>query len=429
MRVLLTGASGFLGRHLAAQLQDRGHEVVCAGRLIPDRGTHVAPVSCNVSIPADFSRDTDPGVWLPRLRDIDAVINAVGIFREHGTQTFDGVHVRSPVALFDACVVARVNRVIQVSALGADAGAKSRYHLSKHRADRHLASLPIDWTIVQPSLIYGADGRSSRLLASLASLPFTPVPGHGDQWIQPVHIDDVTAAIASMLESVEAHRKVIPLVGPEPLRLRDYLVELRRGMGLGKARIFFVPLALMRVAAHLGPALPGSLLDKESLSMLLRGNTADAAPLRALLHREARPPSRFVAPTESAGLRLIAQLHWLLPLLRISIASVWIFTGIVSLGLFPTESSYLLLERVGVPRSVAPLFLYSAAALDLALGIATICMRRRKALWLVQIGLILGYTIVITMHMPEFWLHPYGPLLKNLPMLAAIALLYRLEER
>ena len=61
--------------------------------------------------------------------------------------------------------------------------------------------------------------------------------------------------------------------------------------------------------------------------------------------------------------------------------------------------------------------------LDLALGIATLVMRRRRALWIAQMALMAGYTLLITVFLPEFWLHPYGPLLKNLPMLAAIAVL------
>jgi hypothetical protein len=55
-------------------------------------------------------------------------------------------------------------------------------------------------------------------------------------------------------------------------------------------------------------------------------------------------------------------------------------------------------------------------------------LRRRRLLWLAQMLLIIGYTIIITVRLPEFWFHPYGPLLKNLPMLAAIYLLYTLER-
>jgi uncharacterized protein YbjT (DUF2867 family) len=430
MRVLLTGASGFIGRHLSAVLSAHGHTVVCAGR---QHISSIAPPqridACDASIQADFTRDVEPQAWLPRLRGMDAVINAVGILREQGSQSFQSLHVAAPVALFDACVEAGVRRVIQISALGADSQAMSRYHLSKRRADLHLAALPLAWSVVQPSLVYGRDGESARLFLTLASLPWIPLPGRGEQRIQPIHIDDLTTGIAALLSDPSTYGRVIPFVGPRALTLRDYLAELRSSLGLGRARFVPIPMGIVRAAARLGGAARGSLIDEESLAMLVRGNTSDATVLRGLLGGDARPPGKFIAAPEAAPLRTLAQLAWLLPLLRLSIAIVWIVTGIVSLGLYPVDLSYQLLERVGVPRFLAPAFLYSAAALDLAFGLATLFMRHRRLLWLAQIAVILGYTTIITARMPEFWLHPYGPLLKNIPMLAAIYLLYRMERR
>jgi uncharacterized protein YbjT (DUF2867 family) len=424
VRVLLTGASGFIGRHLAPVLQARGHTVLCGARH-PANDGH----SCEAWVEMDFTRDGDVQRWLPRLRGIDAVINAVGILRESGSQTFRSLHVETPVALFEACVAAGVRRVIQISALGADEHAASGYHASKRRADLHLATLPLDWTVVQPSLVYGAAGESARLFLMLASLPWIPVPGRGDQKIQPIHIDDLTAGIANLLDDDVPRDRVIPFVGPQPLSLRDYLTTLRSSLQLGRARFVSVPLGIVRTAARAGKRIPHSLLDEDSLSMLLRGNTADPGEIQSLLKRPLRSPKEFISVSDVISQRATAQLVWLLPLLRASIAAVWIVTGIVSLGLFPIEASYDLLERAGVPRSLAPLALYSAAALDLALGLGTLFLKNRTWLWLAQIGLILGYTVIITVRLPEFWLHPYGPLLKNLPMLAAIYLLYCLERR
>ena len=416
MRILLTGATGFLGRHLAPALERAGHIVVRAARA---RG----------AMDVDFSRDLDPAAWTPRLEGIDAVINAVGIFREQGEQTFRALHEQAPIALFRACALAGVRRVIQISALGADEGATSRYHLSKRRADLALADLPLDWTIVQPSLVFGVDGPSARFFGALASLPLIPLPGDGEQAIQPIHIDDLIDALVALVSDASTHRRIVPFVGPHPLGLRQYLGELRHALGYGRAHWLAVPLPIVRVAAVAGGVIPGALLDRESLGMLLRGNTADVSNVRSLLGREPRPPAEFVPPELKETLRTQAQLAWLLPLLRLSIAAVWIFTGIVSLGLYPTESSYELLARTGVPMQLAPLFLYGAALLDLLLGVGTLVIRRRRWWWIAQIALILGYTMIITMRLPEFWLHPYGPLLKNLPMLAAIYLLYRCETR
>jgi hypothetical protein len=73
--------------------------------------------------------------------------------------------------------------------------------------------------------------------------------------------------------------------------------------------------------------------------------------------------------------------------------------------------------------------LYGAAAMDLAFGLGTLFLKQRQLLWIAQGILIIIYTAVITVFLPEFWLHPFGPLIKNLPILAAILLLYELEKR
>ena len=101
----------------------------------------------------------------------------------------------------------------------------------------------------------------------------------------------------------------------------------------------------------------------------------------------------------------------------------------MSLGLYPVEQSYALLARLRIEGVAATIMLYGAALVDLALGVATLAMRDRKWLWRAQIALVLGYTVLISVGLPEFWLHPYGPILKNLPLLVAIGLVATLEGR
>ena len=115
-------------------------------------------------------------------------------------------------------------------------------------------------------------------------------------------------------------------------------------------------------------------------------------------------------------------------LLRTSIAVVWIATAIVSAGVYPVEDSLALLARVGLSGDAALVALYGAAALDLAIGLAVLGVRRRW-IWTVQLVVILAYTALITVFLPEQWLHPYGPVLKNLPLIAAIVLLRERESR
>jgi uncharacterized protein YbjT (DUF2867 family) len=425
MRVLVTGASGFIGAALVEALDAAGFEVVPAVRDAEKarrRWPRLAPLA------VDFSRDLDPAVWQPRLRGIDAVVNAVGLFRETPQQSFESVHVRAPQALFAACVAGRVTRVVQLSALGADDQATTAYHRSKKQADEYLWSLPLAASVLQPSLVFGVDGASSRLFLRLAALPLVPLPDGGSQRVQPVHVDDLVASVLAVLVAPSPPRR-LAVVGAAPLRLRDYLQCLRRGLGLGRIRVLPVPLPIARAAAELGSRLRHGLLDRDALSMLERGNSADAAPLSRLLGRAPRACDAFIDRSTAPVLREAVLLRPALALLRLSIAALWIGTAIVSFGVFPVEQSYALLARSGVPPAFAPLALYGAATLDLALGLGMLARPTRLASYRLQIALILAYTAIITLRLPEFWLHPYAPILKNLPVLAAIWLLLRLERR
>lgn len=420
MLILLTGATGFLGSHLLPLLRARGHRVLCAGRR-PQPG-------CDF-IAADFTQDNEKSRWVARLSGVDAVINTVGIIRESGAQTFARLHTETPRALFAACAEAGVGTVIQVSALGADEEAMTPYHLTKRAADEFLATLPLRSRIVQPSLIYGPEGASARMFRTLATMPFALQFGSEPQPVQPVHVEDVCAAIVALLDDDDGPRTArVPLVGPAPLPFIDYLAALRRALGLGRLRTVRLPSAMARAAAWLGGFVPGSPLTPDTLRMLTRGNTGDPAATARLLGHPPRAVDKFI--THPQAERHAAQLGWLLPMLRVSLALVWIWTAWVSAFVWPVQDSYELLARTGIPAMLAPLMLYGASALDLAFGIGTLALppRWRRWLWLAQLALIGFYTVAIALRLPEFLWHPYGPLSKNLPMLAAIWMLYELEK-
>ncbi|MES3024867.1 MAG: SDR family oxidoreductase [Pseudomonadota bacterium] len=433
MRILLTGATGFVGQHLLGPLLAEGHELLCALRE-PAKSLPTSTGNGRMrAIHADFAKDTDKSVWLARLAGIDIVINTVGIFRESSRQRFDTLHTHAACALFAACVEAQVQLVIQFSALGADDAADTPYHLSKRAADDFLASLPLRAFIVQPSLIYGKDGASARLFKTLASMPFALRLGAAGQLVQPIHVDDVAGAVVGLIRhpppvpASGATTRRIALVGPAAMSFTDYLAALRKALGMGRLRVLRLSSSAARMVARAARLVPGLPFDQDALRMLERGNTADPFMTARLLGRMPRPVAEFITDPDAERAR--AKLNWLLPPLRLSIALVWIITAIVSFWLYPVADSLQLLARAGVPTGLGPLMLYGAAALDLALGLGSVLLPRRRWLWLAQIGLIGFYTGFIAWKLPEFLLHPFGPLSKNLPMLAALWLLFSIEEK
>lgn len=416
MRILITGATGFIGQSLVAALARRGHTAVAC--------THRREAA-GQSIAVDYMRDLDEADWLPRLAGVDAVINAVGILRESAHTRFDELHHLAPAALFRACRSAGVKRVIQISALGADEQASSIYHLSKKAADDELRKIDLDWTIVQPSVVFGIGGASTTLFLRLASLPVIPLIGHGDQAMQPIHIDDLTALIVKLVEEGRCTRQTIDAVGPTPITLREMLRSYRAQMGLGAARFLSLPLPLIRLAARFGDAVKSGALSTETLNMLLRGNSGDADEITHVLRHAPRSMNDFISSKESSPLRTYAVVQWLRPMLLLGIAAMWITAGIVS-WLYAGEIGHALLARLGLAPDVARMAFTGACLLDIGLGIAT--LRPTRAIWAVQLAVIGFYTAALSFVAPQLWIDPFGPLVKNIPLAALILGLMSMES-
>ncbi|MFO1400767.1 MAG: SDR family oxidoreductase [Steroidobacteraceae bacterium] len=412
MKVLVCGASGFIGRRLCARLRADGHEVV--------RGLRCASQPDEMEI--DYSRDTSPAVWAPRLAGIDAVINTVGIIAERPGSTFANLHQRTPIALFHAAVQAGVRRVVQISALGADSGT-TEYFRTKAAADAALMRLPIEWLVLRPSLVYGEEGASSTSFRILATLPVIALPSLPEQSrFQPVHVNDLADAVSIALQPQTSPRRCIECVGSTHHTLRAMIGTYRQAFALPTALWVTIPSAVMAMTARFTGQIPGATLNPATWRMLQQGNAADSSGFALLLGRAPQGLADFIGGPDAERLRARALASWQRPLLRYSLAAVWTLSALASLFAFPRVDSMALLARVGLSGVTAAACLYGASAIDLLLGIATLA-RPYRGTWIAQLALILGYTVVIVVAMPEWLWHPFGPILKNLPMLAILVVL------
>ena len=422
MRILVLGASGFIGRRVVTALLASGHEVIPAGR-------HVAVLhrlfpACEVA-QADLAGDTAAD-WTSRLAGVDAVVNLAGILRGDLEQ----VQHLGPVALFDACAAARVTRLLHVSALGAGQQPGSAFLRTRHAADLHLLALSAGrpgWGVVRPSLVIGRGGASTRLFLALAALPMPIRLGPGNWAVQPLHVDDAVRAIVRLL-----HTATVPacldLVGPEVLTTDELTGVLRGWLGLPARPCATLPVPMLKVAAWVGDRLPSAMLTRESLAMLQAGNTADAAPMQAALGWQARPLGVALAAEPSTpGDLLLARLAPVRPVILGALCLVWVGTGIVS-ALLPAAQADSLLMGLGLTGWMARSVTWAGAALDAALGLALLSRKLRVRAAIAQLGVMAFYTVLGTVVLPRLWADPFGPLLKNLAVGAATLALLAMED-
>lgn len=420
MRVLVTGAYGFIGRHVVQALCARGHAVVAAVRA-QRRGHHFPGID---TVDCDFARDVEPQAWRARLDGIDAIVNCAGILRPRDGATFDAAHRAAPLALAQAAHAAGVARFVQISALGNPADGE--FIASKHRGDAQLLALELPVTVLRPSLVYALAGSygGTSLLRALAAAPFVlPLPGDGAQRVQPIHAEDLAALVVEALERPQPLRGVYEIAGPQALSLRDYLEGLRAWLGVRRGRVLRVPRAAMNLAATLGDAFGTGPLGRTLWRMTQRGNALSeqavkrqretfATPVRAYADALASTPSH----TQD---RWHARLYPLAPVLRVALAAVCLVSAVAGFALTP-DALQALARPLGLSETAALAFGYGGSAVDAVLGTLLLVPRTARAAARVLLVLALGYTVVFGVALPALWLDPFGGLVKNLVLIPAV---------
>jgi uncharacterized protein YbjT (DUF2867 family) len=267
VRVLVTGASGFVGTRVTERLEADGHEVV---RFSRRTGGDV----------------TDPGSLEAAARGVQAILHLVAIL--DGTpERFEAVNAQGPANAVAAAKAAGVRRFLHMSALGvtAEHAPLTGYWGSKWKGAQAVTSSGLDWTVFEPSFVFARGGGAFAEFERLVRMPLTPVIGDGRYRHQPVWAGDVATAFARALERPETIGKRYELGGPQAFAFDDLLDEVARGIGRRPHPKVHVPAGLMRAQArillrHLPPPLR---VTPDQITMLLAGTECDIAPMRGEL--------------------------------------------------------------------------------------------------------------------------------------------------
>ena len=269
--ILVTGATGFVGRRLVARLVEVGRAV----RALARREADLPEVEF---VPGDVR---DLSTVVSAARGCETVTHLVGIIREGRGASFHDIHARGTDNVVRACEEAGVPRLLHMSALGARPKARSRYHRSKWEAEEIVRGSSLDSTIFRPSVIFGA-GNSflPQVRALLRRGRVIPIIGDGMSLLQPVWVEDVVSCFVGALDNADTVGQAYELGGAETLSFEQLLDLLAEADGIEKPKVH-LPVWIMRpVVAAMSGLLPNFPITSDQLTMLLEDNTCDIAAMR-----------------------------------------------------------------------------------------------------------------------------------------------------
>ncbi len=269
--ICVLGGSGFVGTHLCAALARDDWRITVPTRD-PARARHLAPIPSLRLVAADIH---NPGVLAAVCAGQRVVVNLVGILNERGRSGsgFARVHVDLVRKLVESCRRQRVDRLLHVSALNADADLGSSHYLrSKGRGERVIreeADPDLCWTIFQPSVIFGPrDDFVNRFAHLLRAIPLgIPLARPGARFA-PVWVADVVAAIQCALADDSTAGESYELCGPERLTLREIVCDIRDRLGLRRA-VIGIPDLAARLQAAICDFVPGKPFSTDNYRSLL----------------------------------------------------------------------------------------------------------------------------------------------------------------
>lgn len=270
--VVVVGGSGYVGRYVAGRLVADGFGVVVPTRR-RDNARHlfllptVDVVECDVHRPGELAR---------LVRGARAVVNLVGILNETGGQTFARAHVELTAHAIAACHGAGVRRFVHMSALNADPAGPSRYLRSKGEAETAVADSGLDWTIVQPSVIFGREDAFLNLFAKLLKVAPVMALARADARFQPVFVGDVAECVVRALSLPATIGQRYPLCGPKVYTLAELVRWVGEQTGAPRP-IVPLPRTLGALQAFVLERLPGTLMSRDNLASMERDSVCDCA--------------------------------------------------------------------------------------------------------------------------------------------------------
>jgi uncharacterized protein YbjT (DUF2867 family) len=266
MKVLVTGATGFVGPAVANTIVDAGHEV----RVLERKpGTwKQAGIRCQEAVQGDM---TDRDSLRRGVEAVDVVVHLVAI-RQGKPDQFQRVMIEGTRSLLAAAKEAGVKRFVLMSALGTSEETKDLvpYYNAKWMMEQDTKASGLEHVILRPSFVFGRDGGILPTFRKLAKLaPVTGIIGSGEQRIQPIWIEDVGSYFAHAVDKPNAAGRIFEVGGPDVVTWNEFWQRLRAALGIRRRPTMHLPVGLMKIPAAVTERLPGDIpLTRDLLKML-----------------------------------------------------------------------------------------------------------------------------------------------------------------
>ena len=281
--ILITGATGLVGRQLVACLADR-EEVVCLVRPARRMRKFAPGVSVRV-----VSGDVDD---LPTLRlamhGVTSIVHLAAISRPYPNRTVESVNVGGTRNVLEAATEVGVRRLVFVSPIGTDPHSAYLYLRSKGQAEDLIKSSGLDYTIVRASAVYGEGDDWTMVMAmGMHAVPFIfPIPGDGRSRLQPLHVDDLVECLARCLANGTKIGQTLAVGGPQSMSFDEVVTEIMQALGLRRRKYYLrVPIAqsLAKLTSRLfgRPPFSSAAIDLLSIN---RTTALDAIPYQFGFH-------------------------------------------------------------------------------------------------------------------------------------------------
>ncbi len=271
MRVLVVGGTGFIGTALCAELKRRGHDVTALSR---NPGGGDLPGGVNKAM-GDVTRY---GSISGAFEGMDAVYNLVALsplFKPSGgDRMHDRIHRQGTEHVVRAAAEHGVDRLVQMSALGADPDGTTAYIRSKGRAEGIVTDSDLAYTIFRPSVVFGDGGEFVSFTKLLAPPYVSALPGGGKTRFQPIWVGDLVPMLADAIDAEDHAGETYEIGGPDKLTLAEIARLIHRSDGRSTT-VVPVPMALARIGLSVGDLIPGFPMGTDQYRSLQFDNVTD----------------------------------------------------------------------------------------------------------------------------------------------------------